>query len=321
MNLFYIFLLIPIILACEVCLNGIQTGKAIVLFENNRSKICFSGFKEIVDEETLFEIGSISKVFTALILLELIENKTISSIDDSINNYLPQNVSIPKSNFSEITFRHLITHTSTFPKNLKHSLNIEEYQLKEFINNFKVLREPGENYLYSNLGYMFLGYTLQNLVNKTFDELVFEVVTSKLNMFDTKCFIDKDAKVATGHLLNVTTSYFSRNSINCAAGGLFSNIKNLKRFLIANIKEDSKISNLLKKTYTLLYSKENKNIGYAWHFQNKIIFHAGGTYGFSCYIGFKKEEQKGILILSNYFDFYTNELSLLLLNNINENCK
>lgn len=289
------------------------SGLAILTSKGNQTEQFFAGFKsainkEPVTENTIFEIGSITKVFTALVLLESINNQIISNINDPINNYLPPNVSIFKCNFTQITFKHLVTHTSTLPRDLNNIISIHIEELEEFINNYKCSEQPGTKYLYSNLGFVILGYTLQHILNKTFDEMVYEAVTSKLNMNDTKCFIGDNPNLTIGHSFTKEEPYLGRTSVSCSSGGLFSNLKDMKTFLLANINEgNSSISKLLRQSHKLLFPNGDKSLAFAWHLKNsnentQIIHHNGATFGFSSYIGFDKEKQKGVVILSNVVD-------------------
>lgn len=284
----------------------------------------FAGFKseinnEPVTENTIFEIGSITKVFTVLVLLDSINNRIISNINDPINNYLPPKESISKCNHTEITFKHLVTHTSTLPRALNITGNLHIEELEEFINNYECSEQPGTKYLYSNLGFVILGYTLQHVLNKTFDEMVYDAVTSKLNMNDTKCFIGDNPNLTIGHTFTKEEPYLARSSVSCSAGGLFSNLKDMKTFLLANINEDnSPISKLLRQSHKLLFQNDEKTLGFAWHLKDsientQIIYHNGGTYGFSSHIGFDKEKQKGVIILSNVSDYFIDCLGQFVL--------
>lgn len=321
-------------------LKGI--GNAIFIYDGNKSSQILMGVKSItnepITENTMFEIGSLTKTFTALILLDSINNKTITHIDDPVENYLPPNVSMPSYGDEKITFRHLVTHTSALPRTLSPEFEsvgfVEKNQLEEFLNNYTLTRGPGIKYSYSNLGFVVLGYVLQHTLNKTYDELVFDTITSKLNMTSTKCLFQKDSDVAIGHsVANVNktflkdytddeeinnvnmieTIYRIRTPVSCSSGGLFSTLVDLKTFLMANLYEtDSYISKLLHQAHNTLFQTSNRSFGYAWHFKNstdgtKVIYHDGATIGFTVYFGFNKEQKKGIFVLSNLWDYFAHK--------------
>lgn len=303
-------------------------GNAIFIYDGNNSRQILMGVKsatnEPITENTMFEIGSITKVFVALVLLDSINNKIITHIDDPIENYSPPNVSIPSYGDAKITFRHLVTHTASLPRTISSKLEsvglVEENQLKEFLNNYNLTKCPGTEYSYSNLGFVILGYILQHTLNKTFDELIFDTVTSKLNMTSTKCFIQDYSNVAIGHSVTnenktIETIYRYRTSVSCASGGLVSNLVDLKTFLMANLFEtNSYISKLLHQAHNVLFQHGDRSNGYAWHFRNssyntQIIYHDGGTIGFNSFLGIDKEQKKGILVLSNIFGYFANKIS------------
>ncbi len=120
-----------------------------------------------ISEDTIFEIGSITKIFTTLILMDMVANGEVV-LDEPVETYLPS-VKIPELNGKKITLRHLATHYSGLPSlpdnfNPKNPMNpYEDFtseDLYHFLNHYNLKRAPGEQFEYSNVGLGLLGHIL-----------------------------------------------------------------------------------------------------------------------------------------------------------------
>jgi len=113
-----------------------------------------------VNENSVYEIASISKLFTGLILADMINGGEIK-LDDPIEKYLPKSVNIPTVNGTKITIKHLVTHSSGLPR-LPDNISPKNWetfyssytvqQMYDFLSDYELKTEPGEFYEYSNLG-------------------------------------------------------------------------------------------------------------------------------------------------------------------------
>ena len=128
-----------------------------------------------VNGNTLFEIGSITKTFTGLLLQDMIERGEMK-LDDPVARYLPKLVRMPTRNGKEITLFHLVTHTSGLPRNPenldpKRADNpLAEYtaeKLNAYLSGFKLTRQPGAKFEYSNLGSGLLGHVINHADTRT----------------------------------------------------------------------------------------------------------------------------------------------------------
>ena len=159
---------------------------------------------------TIFEIGSITKTYTATLLSQFIMEGLVS-LDDPIDKYLPDTVDPPTFNGQQISLRHLVTHTSGLPReiyNFDIDFNIvwsklEDEDLYAFLNDISRQAYPFDDYTYgnelqslgtafrySNVGMAILGHILELVSGKKYEELVEERICSKLNMTDTKAYTD-----------------------------------------------------------------------------------------------------------------------------------
>src|SRR4051812_4779329 len=146
------------------------------------------------DGRTVYEIGSITKVFTSLLLAEMVRDGRMA-LDDPVQKYLPDSVKMPQKGERPITLQDLATHTSGLPRmptnfNPKDPANpYADYtvdRLYEFLNACHPARAPGEAYEYSNVGVGLLGHVIARRAGKEYETLLRERVTRPLDMSDTR---------------------------------------------------------------------------------------------------------------------------------------
>jgi serine-type D-Ala-D-Ala carboxypeptidase/endopeptidase len=269
-----------------------------------------------IDGNTLFEIGSITKVFTALALLQLSEQQVLSQ-DDPIAKFLPPTVKTPEFNGKAITLLNLATHTSSLPRlpdNFSSADNQNPYvdysveQLYSFLSSYKLTREIGTKYEYSNLGAGLLGHLLSRKAGVDYETLISTQITQPLQMQDTRIHLNPEQTVrfATGHdQRNRAVPSWDFPTL-AGAGALRSTANDLLKFLAANLDlQSTPINASLQKTHTIQQQTDRPNtaIALGWHVlkgkDTEIIFHNGGTGGFRSFIGFSKTQHLGIVVLGN----------------------
>ena len=211
------------------------------------------GFKP--DENTLFEIGSITKVFTSLLLAETVrEHKAV--LDDSVSTHLAALKFKKDSPFHSITLSELATHTSGLPR-LPGALSIgadrdnpyahyDEQRLIQSLISFRKnqLHEPGE-YGYSNYGAGILGYVLTQIYGQTYRNLLKQKILDPLKMNSTDAptrFSDLSedlrARIATPHSAGRAVSHWELSAL-IGAGGMISSAEDLIRFGTAHWNNES----------------------------------------------------------------------------------
>ena len=264
-----------------------------------------------VDGNTLFEIGSVTKVFTSLILAAMAEKGDLG-LDDPIKHYLPDSVDVPEKNSVEITFSHLASHTSGLP--LWPTNIIDDYTaelLYEFLSGYELIREPGTLSEYSNLGAGLLGHILSLKTGLSSEELFIERVCKPLNLADTRITIEGALydRFPTGHDMQgnqVEYSDVSKNVLFLAAGALRSTANDLLTFLEANLGYVD--NDLYSATLNTHIPRADVNppilsTGLAWFIQrqynSEILWHTGASEGYRSFIGFDKESGIGVVVLSN----------------------
>ncbi len=267
-----------------------------------------------VDKHSIFEIGSISKVFTSIILSDMILNDEIQ-IEDPIEKFLPEKITIPERDGKRITLWNLATHTSGLPRmpnnfHPKDPMNpYADYtvdNMYDCISAYKLRRDIGRKYEYSNLGMGLLGHILSLKAEKEYEELVRERISSKLNMNDTMIKLNTNAKnkLAEGHSRGKKVSNWDIPTLE-GAGAIRSSAVDMIKFVGANLGIDK---TELDKTLNFSHKEQfdisrNMKIALAWHInidgQKEIIWHNGGTGGYRSFCGFSKNENIGIVVLTN----------------------
>lgn len=279
------------------------------LKRQNDSILHFSNYQDI------FEIGSITKVFTANILAKsVIDNKI--KLNENINDYL--NIKF-KNNIS-ISFKSLANHTSGLPRmpsNFEQEANssdnpykhYNDKYLKDYLTNFMEIdnKDIGKSE-YSNLGMGLLGFTLSNIYNLNYEELYEKYIFSKYNMKNTTFNINLvNKKLVKG--LDTEGNYTSNWELASlsSAGGILSNVEDLSKYGIAHFnKSNLDLMLMTKKTVKV---NDQVDVGLGWHIinseksENKWHWHNGGTGGYTSSMVIDIKNLVGVIVLSNVSAF------------------
>jgi D-alanyl-D-alanine-carboxypeptidase/D-alanyl-D-alanine-endopeptidase len=269
-----------------------------------------------LDGDTVFELGSITKVFTSLLLADMVERGQLS-LNDPVAKYLPKSVKVPTRNGREITLLDLATHTSGLPRlpaNLKPKDPNNPYadytveQMYEFLNGYQLTRDIGEKYEYSNFGVGLLGHILSLKAGMDYETLVVNRICKPLGMESTRERLTPQmlARLATGHSQGGKAVMNWDIPTLAGAGALRSTANDMLKFLAANMGL-SKSSLLPAMQRAHVMQREtgvpDLKIGLGWHILSKygteIIWHNGGTGGYHTFIGFDKKKGLGVVVLSN----------------------
>ena len=246
-----------------------------------------------LDANTVFEIGSITKVFTNTILADMVRRGEVK-LDDPISKYLPASVKVPQRNGQQITLLDLATQSSGLPRlptNLKPAEMGNPYadytvkQLYDFLSTYTLPRDIGSLYEYSNLGMGILGHVLALRAGKSYEALVKERVLVPLGMHDSGITLSPRMKshMAQGFNANGSPMHLWDLPTLAGAGALRSTANDMLKFLAANL--DS-ASVPLGPAMAMAQAPRkpigpNNMIGLAWNtvtlFQLPVTWHNGGT--------------------------------------------
>ena len=267
------------------------------------------------DENTVFEIGSATKVFTGTLLAEAVRRGEVK-LDDPISKYLPKTVKTPTRGGKEITLLDLATQSSGLPRlpdnfapkdtqNPYADYTIE--QMYDFLLKYELPRDIGASYEYSNFGVGLLGHILSLRAKMSYEDLVKTRILKPLEMYDTTVTLSPalKARTAQGFDENGAAASLWDMPTLTGAGGLRSTAKDLAKFVRANL-------NLTKTDLADAFAAARKpqreaganmKIGLNWHIlagsTGEIVWHNGGTGGFHSFIGFAPTQTRGIVVLTN----------------------
>jgi len=268
--------------------------------------------KTAENQTKVFEIGSLTKVFTATVLASLVADKKVK-LTDEINRFYP----FTFKNNVKITFETLANHTSGLPR-LPSNINLSDIsnpyknygsdQLYEYLKNGLNLQNKSEKkYDYSNLGAGLLGNTLAVSQKTTFTELLQKRIFDRFKMNNSYTNSkDLGSKLVEG--LNADGQKVSNWDFDVlfGGGGILSTTEDLSKFATAQF--DLKNTDLtLTRTPTFTVSEKMK-IGLGWHILKtqsgkNLFWHNGGTAGYSSSMVVDTDNKTAVVILSNVSSF------------------
>jgi serine-type D-Ala-D-Ala carboxypeptidase/endopeptidase len=263
------------------------------------------------DGDTVYEIGSITKTFTATLLAQAVLAGRVT-LDTPVAQLLPD-FKIPSHGGKEITLGQLGTQHSGLPRlpsNLLPKDGADPYadydaaRLKAFLAGYELPRDPDASYEYSNLGFGLLGYALAQQEHTSWHALTRENILKPLGMTMSGTALGDAmrAHLAAGHdSLGNAVKNWDFDAM-AGAGAMRSTANDMLRYLKANMGLDaSPLAAAMKLAQAPLsdVSKTNR-IGLAWMTSRTgIIWHNGQTAGYRSYFGFTADRRHGVVILSN----------------------
>jgi CubicO group peptidase (beta-lactamase class C family) len=269
--------------------------------------------------DTVFEIGSVTKVFTSLVLADMVQRGEVA-LTDPVAKYLPAEVKMPERGGRAITLHDLSTHTSGLPRmpsNFQPKDPGNPYadytvaQLYQFLSGYQPTRDIGSQFEYSNLGGGLLGLALARRAGTQYEALVRSRITGPLGMTSTGIALTPEmkARLAVGH--NDKLAAVSNWDLGAlaGAGALRSSANDMLTFLAANL---GYVKSPLAPAMASMLADRGKTgipafpeIGLGWLIAKpsgyEIVFHNGGTGGYRSFIGFDPKNRVGVVVLSNTF--------------------
>ncbi len=259
--------------------------------------------------DSIFEIGSVTKVFTArLLALLAVEGKV--SLDDPVQRHVPPGWIVPARDGRPISLVQLATHTSGLPRlpaNLDPAdarnpyADYSDERLRAFLAAHKLRRPPGERYEYSNLGAGLLGWILARVDGRPYEEAVVARICDPLGLHDTRIRLDEARKrrLAPGHADGAPAWNWDIPVIS-GAGALRSTAPDLLRFLAANLERPDATH-----APRVRSSEKGPWVGLGWHLSplpesgRTMLWHNGGTGGYRSFAGFVQESRTAVVVLAN----------------------
>ena len=297
--------------------SGIAVG---IIDPDGRARVFaygVSGASRPLDAQSVFEIGSITKTFTATTLADMVVKGEVK-LDDPVSKYLPPSARVPSRSGREITLADLATQSSGLPRmpsnfapkdQANPYADYTEQQAIDFVSSYQLPRDVGAKYEYSNLGMGLLGIALARREGVSYETLVRRHVIDPLGMTDTRVAFTPSMRerLALGHDENgAVVSNWDIPGL-AGAGALRSTVNDMLRYLRANIDPShSPIAGAIEMAHAKRYDTDNPNLslGLAWHIVrtpqgSTITWHNGGTGGYRTFIGFDPARHAGVVVLSN----------------------
>ncbi|MGW5849945.1 serine hydrolase domain-containing protein [Streptomyces sp. NPDC055254] len=278
----------------------------------------------VPDPGTVFEIGSVTKVFTALALARL-ASAGVVGLDEPLGDLLPAGTAVPSRDGRPISLQHLATHTSGLPR-LPRGMLLQALlrpskpdpyagctaeALLSGLAGTRLGATPGKRFRYSNLGAGLLGLALARRAGTEYETLVTREICAPLGMSDTVVTVDgaRSERSAQGHVRRGRPAAPWHLADLAGAGGLRSTATDLVAFVRAQL--DGGPAGLAE-AIRLSRAVEHRRSSFAWvhlgwmahrlhprqggHLQ---VWHNGGTGGFSSFVGFDPEKRLAVIALGN----------------------
>jgi CubicO group peptidase (beta-lactamase class C family) len=267
--------------------------------------------------DTKHRLGSITKQFTAMLIIQLVEQGKLK-LDVPISTYLPD---YPKKNGDVITIHHLLTHTSGIPNMTSfpsfRDVMRNAYSPEQLVNMSadSVLEfRPGERFAYSNSGYLLLGYIIEKVTGKPYEQVLHENILAPVKMNNTgydhnRTMLKNRARGYEKNGRHYVNANFIDMSVPYAAGAMYSTVEDLYLW------DQALYGNLLlrKENMDLLFAKHipsgPNHYGYGWgvgsiplgNTQERIetVGHGGGINGFNTQITRIPSDRSFIVLLDN----------------------
>jgi CubicO group peptidase (beta-lactamase class C family) len=296
---------------------GIVVG---IVDANGRRFVSYGNFSakdpRPVGNDTVFEIGSTTKVFTSTILADMVQRGEVS-LDDPVAKYLPADVKMPQRGGKQITLIDLSTHTSGLPRMPSNFAPKDidnpyaDYtvaNLFQFLSSYKLTRDIGSQFEYSNLGVGLLGQALARRAGMDYEALVSARVTGPLKMENTRIALSGEMKsrLAPGHNEARQPAANWDQPTFAGAGALRSDARDMLTFIAANLGYVESPLGPAMAAMTKVRrpgSGPQSDIALAWIAAKRegrvIYWHNGGTGGYRAFMGFDPKSRVGVVALSN----------------------
>jgi serine-type D-Ala-D-Ala carboxypeptidase/endopeptidase len=270
---------------------------------------------QVPDGDTVFEIGSITKVFTSLLLADMVERGEVK-LDDPVSKYLPKTVKMPSRNGREITLLDISEQRSGLPRmpsNFKPAdpanpfADYDTPKLYEFLSGYALTRDPGARYEYSNLAVGLLGHVLSLRSGIGYEQLVRKRIFEPLGMTSSSITLSADQmkRLAAGYDAKLNPVKNWDLDALAGAGALRSTANDMLKFLAANMElTDTPLKAAMRRMRSVRKDTglPNVEIAMAWHIFTRygdIYWHNGGTAGYRSFAGFDPVKKTGVVVLCN----------------------
>lgn len=331
-------------LADSLLLDSKINAVSIGVYKNGKKHIAHygeldKGIGNTPTDETLYEIASVSKTFTGVLVSKaVLEGKL--SLEDDVQTYLKEEYSNLKYDGAPIKIKHLLTHTSRLPRFLPDNINSlltefneslpfkmyeiqKNYSKKEFFADLQTVvldTIPGTRYGYSNVDTELIAHILENIYDTPFDELLKEYFGKIANMPNTKIKLSKKEKLqlANGYGMTNKLVPHEANSLFGADGGIKSTMPDLVNYIAFQLNTKNTI---VSESHKVIYEKGNRKMSYYWPIKSNEEYgtyfrHHGGSFGTQNWIIIIPKYNFGVSIITNQSDLDTADKLMAVVNQL-----
>lgn len=284
-----------------------------------------SGAGNLPNDQTLFEIASISKVFTGSLMAKAIIQKKVT-LNDDIRTFLPRKYPNLEYEGKPVTIQNLVTHTLGFetPKNLKkvydeifagqYGNKVNEYNMNELfteLETLELIHEPGTYYDYNNVGPEIAAYILEQLYNKPYRDILAEFL-EEIGLENTylQDYDKYEDRLIYGYTESGKRATIDENPMLGGASGIITTLPDLMRFMQFQLESDQPF---IKESTRSLYQNQDENVGYFWdvgHAENEGFYYlkSGTSNGTQSILLICPDSDYGqILLMNNTSEQATND--------------
>lgn len=292
-------------------------GLVIGIYDRGQTQVL--GYGEAVkgkgiepDRHTVYEIGSVTKVFTSILLAEMVERGLVQ-LDDPVQKYLPEGLTTPVADEKPITLENLATHRSGLPRMPDNFEPADpqnpyaDYDAKRMfasLSKHKLRRPPGKSE-YSNYAMGLLGELLARKAGKSYEELLAERITGPIKMTETRITLDDGMRqrLAPPYSASLEPKHNWDLDAMAGAGGIRSTVDDLLRFIEANLStNDTPLNQALHLAQEKRHALEGGlSIGLGWHIARDGVtrWHSGMTGGYHAWLAIIPDRKLGVVVLAN----------------------
>ncbi|UXN58751.1 serine hydrolase [Phyllobacterium zundukense] len=312
---------------CRLC-----PGYAVGITERGDRRLVVHGYRDgaataELDRDALFVIGSVTKLFTALLLADMVQRGEVS-LSDPVSDFLPAGVRVPAYDGRPITLADLASHTSGLPRrpsNLPSHDPANRYAgysaelLYDFLSSYVLPGPIGEQVVYSNVGFGLLGHALELRAGMDYETLLRTRICTPLGLADTAISLPpgRAERLAAGHDESLDPVPDWDTGVLAAAGALRSSVPDLLTFLEALDSEASPLAAAVRILNAPRSAADADAGGLGMALARSegytLIEHGGLTSGYHSHVAYVPEWKRGVVVLANAFVAPVADLGLHLL--------
>ena len=275
---------------------------------------------KLANSRSLYEIASVTKVFTAALAASAVIDKRIT-LDGDFRSYLPNAYSNLASEGQPITLRWLVTHRSGMPRDIpdtdaifaKNDLRTRPYELianskgydhgrtLSALHDMRLQSVPGEREAYSNVGFLVIGFGLETVYAEPVERLMSRMILNPLRMTSTGFSVGSDDRYRLVRGYDRYGRAMPNHPSNAgAAWGLYSTTEDMARFVSWQLDERDPV---VEQSHQLLLGNARNGVAMAWHLafedDQPMLWHGGGSFGMSAQLVLFPQQGEGYVLLAN----------------------